>query len=298
MKLSGLHLLLTYQCTFECDHCFVWGSPWQHGVMTLENIRRILREAQDLGTIESIYFEGGEPFLYYAVLLEGARLAKNAGFQVGIVSNSYWATSVEDAIEWLKPFAGLIGDLSVSSDLYHYDELLSRQAQNARATADRLGIPIGTICIAQPEATTAATTIGQLPEDESAVMYRGRAAEKLAARASQQSWRQFTACPHEDLREPGRVHVDPFGNLHLCQGIVIGNLFHTPLKEICERYDPDAHPITGPLLRGGPIELAQRYNLPHRETYADACHFCYEARSALRPRLAEALAPEQMYGVN
>ncbi len=298
MKLSGLHLLLTYQCTFECDHCFVWGSPWQHGVMTLENIRRILREAQDLGTIESIYFEGGEPFLYYAVLLEGSRLAKNAGFQVGIVSNSYWATSVEDAIEWLKPFAGLIGDLSVSSDLYHYDELLSQQAQNARTAADRLGIPIGTICIAQPEAITAATTVGQLPEDESAVMYRGRAAEKLAARASQRSWRQFTACPHEDLREPGRVHIDPFGNLHLCQGIVIGNLFHTPLKEICERYDPDAHPITGPLLRGGPIELARRYDLPHRETYADACHFCYEARSALRPRLAEVLAPEQMYGVN
>ena len=34
MKLSGLHLLLTCQCTFECDHCFVWGSPWQSGVMT------------------------------------------------------------------------------------------------------------------------------------------------------------------------------------------------------------------------------------------------------------------------
>ena len=38
MKLSGLHLLLTYQCTFECDHCFVWGSPWQTGTLTLEQI--------------------------------------------------------------------------------------------------------------------------------------------------------------------------------------------------------------------------------------------------------------------
>ena len=27
MKLSGLHFLLTYRCVYECDHCFVWGSP-------------------------------------------------------------------------------------------------------------------------------------------------------------------------------------------------------------------------------------------------------------------------------
>jgi MoaA/NifB/PqqE/SkfB family radical SAM enzyme len=56
MKLSGLHLLLTYQCTFECDHCFVWGSPWQSGTMTTRDVRRILHEAADVGTVESILF--------------------------------------------------------------------------------------------------------------------------------------------------------------------------------------------------------------------------------------------------
>ena len=65
MKLSGLHLLLTYQCNLECDHCFVWGSPWQTGTMTLQNIRHFLQQAKDISTIKSIYFEGGEPFLYY-----------------------------------------------------------------------------------------------------------------------------------------------------------------------------------------------------------------------------------------
>src|SRR5512136_2966815 len=174
MKLSGLHLLLTYQCTFECDNCFVWGSPWQTGTLTLENIRHIVREAQDLGTITSIYFEGGEPFLYYATLLAGVRLATVAGFEAGIVSNSYWATSVDDAIEWLRPLAGLIDDLSVSSDEYHYDEMLSQQAQNAQTAADRLGIPIGTISVAPPEMADPTQAVGQLPESESGVMYRGR----------------------------------------------------------------------------------------------------------------------------
>jgi MoaA/NifB/PqqE/SkfB family radical SAM enzyme len=297
MKLSGLHLLLTYQCTFECDHCFVWGSPWQTGTMTLENIRHIVREARDLGTITSIYFEGGEPFLYYATLLAGVRLAKEAGFEVGIVSNSYWATSVDDAIEWLRPFASLINDLSVSSDEYHYDEKLSQQARNACAAADQLGIPIGTISIASPEVVDPTLVAGQLPESESGVMYRGRAAVKLSGKARQYPWSQFNECPYEDLREPGRVHVDPLGNLHICQGIVIGNLFQTPLKEICERYDPDRHPIAGPLLRGGPIELVKVYAVSHRETYADACHLCYEVRRDLRHRFPEILAPDQVYGV-
>jgi MoaA/NifB/PqqE/SkfB family radical SAM enzyme len=297
MKLSGLHLLFTYQCNFECDHCFVWGSPWQSGTMTLNIIQQILQQGKDLGTVKWIYFEGGEPFLYYAVLVKGVQEAAQMDYQVGIVSNGYWATDENDAIECLNPFAGLVQDLTVSSDLYHYSEKLSRQARNAREAADKLGIPVCVITIARPEETEAETVAGQLPAGESSVLYRGRAAEKLVAQAAQQPWTQFRECAFENLREPGRVHVDPFGNLHICQGISIGNLFHTPLKAICEAYDPYSHPIAGPLLEGGPVELIRRYGLSHAETYADACHMCYEARRVLRERFPEILGPDQMYGV-
>ena len=130
-------------------------------------------------------------------------------------------------------------------------------------------------------------------------MYRGRAAAKLSPKAKDFPWEQFTACPHEDLREPGRVHLDPFGNLHICQGVVIGNLFDTPLKTICASYDSQTHPVTGPLLRGGPAELARVYNLQPAAgaKYADACHLCYETRLALRPRFPQELRPDGMYGI-
>ena len=75
MELTGVHFLLTYQCTFACDHCFVWGSPWQEGAMSLADIDRVLDQAEELGTVESVFFEGGEPFLYYATLVEGVRRA-------------------------------------------------------------------------------------------------------------------------------------------------------------------------------------------------------------------------------
>ena len=296
MNLSSLHLLLTYQCTLECDHCFVWGSPWQTGTLTLENFQRILRQAQELGTIESIYFEGGEPFLYYALLLRAAQMAAGVGFKVGVVSNGYWATTVEDAVEWLKPFADLLQDLSVSSDVYHWNEALGRRAQHAQAAATQLGIPLGFISIAQPGVEQAGSVVGQLPAGESSVMFRGRAAQKLAPRAPRQPWPDFAECPYEDLREPGRVHVDPLGNLHICQGIVLGNVFEAPLKTLCAGVDADAHPITGPLLKGGPAELARRYSVPVQEGYADACHLCYDTRCRLRSRFPDILQPDQMYG--
>ncbi len=293
MKLSGLHLLLTYQCTRECGHCFVWGSPRQRGVLNLEQIEQILNQAKEAG-IESVYFEGGESFIYYDVLVKGVQMAAEMGFSVGIVSNAYWATSVAKAAERLQPFAGILSDLTVSSDLYHCEEVLSEESQNAIVAAKWLKIPTGMISIAKPDGD-AAQTHGQI-KDQGAVMYRGRAAVMLAPQAEQHPWNKFTQCPHEDLREPGRIHLDPFGNLHICQGIVISNVFEKPLKEISESYRPEAHPICGPLLEGGPAALVSEYNLPHESTYADACHLCYEARLALRGRFPELLKPDSMYG--
>ena len=293
MKLTGLHLLTTYQCNFSCDHCFVWGSPYQPGVMTLAMIEEILKEAGRAG-IKSIYFEGGEPFLYYPVLAKAVQEAALNGMSVGIVTNGFWATDVEDAAEWLSPLAGRIRDLTVSSDGYHNSDSGDHFAANAGAAAIQLGIPFGVIGIAPPE--EAGSVRGQIPEGSSAVMYRGRAAHLLAEKAPQHPWEEFTSCPHEDLKDPGRVHVDPCGNLHVCQGISIGNLLTTPLSDICSGYDPAFHPVIRPLLQGGPVELACREGITPGGTYADACLFCYELRLKLRKKYPEVLCPDQMYG--
>src|SRR3972149_11576276 len=123
MTLTGLHILLTYKCTYECDHCFVWGSPWQEGTFTLEQLEDVLRQARAVKTIKTIFYEGGEPFLYYPLLVSGVRRAAGLGFATGIVSNGYWATTKEDAQIWLPPLAEAgLEILQISSDLLHGDE--------------------------------------------------------------------------------------------------------------------------------------------------------------------------------
>jgi hypothetical protein len=127
-------------------------------------------------------------------------------------------------------------------------------------------------------------------------MFRGRAVASFAGKAPKQPWDSFHECLHEDLAEPERIHLDPLGNLHLCQGLLMGNLFERPLREIVESYAPREDPVVGPLLAGGPAELVRLYDLPHAADYADACHLCYSTRQLLRTRFPKTLAPGQMYG--
>ena len=291
MELSGLHLLLTYKCTSECDHCFVWGSPQQSGTMTLEQIREILRQAQELRSCEWIYFEGGEPFLYYAALVDSVKQAARAGFKVGIVSNGYWATGGPDAVECLRPFSGLVQDLSISSDCFHGSEAVSSEARYAYEAAERLEIPCELISVEEPGAPLAHSDAPELPVCQASVKFRGRAASKLVDNVELSSWREFDECPHEELRDPERVHVDAYGNVHICQGLLVGNLFQTPLKDICRDYDAETHPVIG-----GPAELLRAFDQPGDETFADACHLCYETRRTLISHFPDVLAPPSVYG--
>ena len=127
-------------------------------------------------------------------------------------------------------------------------------------------------------------------------MFKGRAAVKLIEGVELHPWCEFDQCPHEQLGDPGRVHVDYLGHVHVCQGLTMGSLFERPLAELVAGYDPHAHPIVGPLLAGGPAALVEQYGLPHDDAVVDACHLCYMARQQLRQRFPQWLTPGQMYG--
>jgi MoaA/NifB/PqqE/SkfB family radical SAM enzyme len=298
--LTGVHFLLTYTCPFECDHCFLHCGPYAEGTFTISQVRRTLEEAQKLGTVTSIYFEGGEAFLYYPLLVESVRLAKKMGFRIGIVSNGYWATSEEDAQLWLKPLAEIgLDDLSLSDDEYHRGSAQVSPVQAARAAAESLGMEPSTICIDAPVVTTPEAADGTKGEPVigGGAVFRGRAAEKLTTGLPTRSARTMTCCPHEELKAPKRVHVDSFGNVHICQGLSMGNMWQTPLSELVAHYDYREHPICSALVEGGPSALARGHNVQAADRYVDECHMCYLVRKELLNEHPQFLAPPQVYGI-
>lgn len=297
--LTGIHFLMTYTCNLECDHCFLYSGPNAQGTMTLPQIRIVLDESQKIGSVEWIYFEGGEPFLFYPSLLEGVRLARDMGFKVGIVTNAYGAVSEDDAEVLFRPLSELgVSYLSISDDSFHFGERDS-PAKRGLAAARKLGIPTSPICIQKPfvEAIPGQGQHKGSPVIGGGAMFKGRAVEKLTAGLPLRSCRELIQCPHEDLKSPSRVHVDPYGHVHLCQGLSMGNMWERPLSALALEYGADSHPICGPLIRGGPALLAKQYNVPHENAYVDECHFCYLVRRAIIDRFPEYLAPRQVYGL-
>ena len=290
---KGIHFLLTYTCPFECDHCFVYSSPRARGTFTLQQVRDVLDEARKIGTIEWIYFEGGEPTLFYPLMLEGIRLAYGMGFKTGVVTNAYWAATEEDAALWLRPLAKLgLNDLSISDDSLHGSDGEDSAPKRALAAAKGLGISCGSISMEDPAQAAQSPSV-----TDGGVMFKGRAAEKLTDGLPRRPIAELTACPDEDLEHPSRVHIDAYGNVHICQGISMGNLWETPLSTLVEYYNGRAHPICGPLIEGGPARLAAQYGVAHDEGYVDECHFCYEIRRALLEGHSQYLGPPQVYGL-
>lgn len=298
--LTGIHLLLTYMCNFTCDHCFWYSGPDAKGTFTLRELRETISEIARIGTVEWVYFEGGEPFLFFPLMMEGLTMARGIGLKTGIISNAYWGTSREDAALWLKPLRDLeISDLSISDDVFHHDGKAENPATLAAGAARDLGLPVGTLCIEKPWIDTSVKNDlnSEKPAIGGGVLFRGRAVEKLTAPLPKREWKTLTRCPYEDLNDPDRIHIDPYGNVHLCQGLSMGNMRQAPLSNLVQRYSALSHPICGPLVRGGPALLAKEYGVDHEGKYVDECHFCYSVRLALIPRFPQYLTPMQVYGL-
>jgi MoaA/NifB/PqqE/SkfB family radical SAM enzyme len=298
LELRGIHFLLTYRCDLECDHCFVWGSPKAKGVFTLKQIRNILTEAKKLGTVNYVSIEGGEPFLYYPIMIKTVEEAVNLGFRVEILSNCYWATCPEDAVEWLLPIAeaGNVG-LSLSSDFYHGENWETPEVKNAVEAANSLNMKAGILAVRYSNSEVSCpNNIEGAKVDLCELMYKGRAFSELTKKATKKPWREFTKCPYENFPKQERVHIDPLGYVHVCQGISIGNAWQKPLSKIIDEYNPFENPILEPLVRGGPVALVEKFSLSHDEAYADACHLCSAARLILRSKYPDVLVPDQMYG--
>jgi hypothetical protein len=298
--LNGIHFLLSYMCNYECDHCFLFCSPDSKGTFTLKQINQVLDEAVKIKTVKWIYWEGGEPFLFYPLMLESMKLAKERGFKNGIVTNSYWATDTNDAKLWLKPISELaIADFSVSDDTFHYEDAAENLSKYAHLAAKTLSIPTGAINIEKPtfEVTMEKGQVKGTPVIGGGAMFRGRAVDRLIEGLPTRKWDRLKECPYEDLIGLGRVHVDCFGNTQICQGLSIGNFWNEPLSELVSEYNPEEHPICGPLIKGGPAQLVKEYNLEHEEEYVDECHLCYLARKSLLDKYPQYLGPQQVYGL-
>ena len=279
-SLSGIHFLITYGCSAECDHCFIWGSPQRRSSMTPEQIDDFLEQVVSLGTVTSVCAEGGESFTKYDSVLHFLRRATTFGLTAGALTNASWVKSRAQAADRIAELmAAGLRDLGISTDQWHQGS-----------------VPVERVDLLLQVCTAAGLEAARMETSPEGVMFRGRAAERLAPAMPTRPAEELASCPHEQLGAPSRVHLDCYGFLHLCQGLTLGRL---RVPEAVAGYDPEAHPIVRLLLNGGPYALGRHaadLGFEMAPEYVDACHLCYRAREFLRPRFPDLLAPDEMYG--
>ena len=133
-------------------------------------------------------------------------MVRDLGLQAGIVTNGYWATSPDDAEQWLDPLLGLnIVDFSVSDDRFHSSKGDQSPGAIAFRAANKLGLPCAMIRIDPPTvipASCSGSDKGE-PVTGGGVLFKGRAAEKLTTGLPVRPWRTLATCPHEELHRPG-----------------------------------------------------------------------------------------------
>jgi len=270
------------------------------GKLTPTQVTHLIEQTSTIKTIEWVYFEGGEPFLVYPLLLSSVKRAKRLGFKVGIISNGYFGRSEEAAMRYLKPLIALgLDRIYISSDQFHYKNTVNSPARKVIEASIKLGLPTTRIRIGEPQSSEQDPILKNdlfLDETRPLIMV-GRAAEKIQLNPSNNDWRSFTICPFKDLEDPESIYIDPFGNAQFCQGITLGNVWSSPIHDLMDQIDIASHPIYGPIRLNGPKGLVEEYNLAPLDEYQDACHLCYATRRQLVNRFPEYLSPPQVYNI-
>lgn len=104
---------ITAKCNYNCKFCF--SRNLDDEVTSVEKAYEVLRKVREMG-MEKINFVGGEPTLH-PLFFDIAKLAKEMGFSVSVVSNGYYFT--REFISKLSPIADWLG-FSIDS----FNELL------------------------------------------------------------------------------------------------------------------------------------------------------------------------------
>ncbi len=303
MALSGLHLLLTYKCNASCRHCFLSAGPRHRGSMSESLAFQIIDTAGAMPDVNHIFLEGGEPFLFPELMCRTIERASGRGLWVGALTNGFWATDKDRATQTLAPLieAGLDG-LSISADAWHAEFVPVENVKLAVSAAADLGLAAD-IMVCRPGSEEPGGDAGDLGDQTGAEVYlggviaRGRAASSDILK-SEKPWQSLNRC-RENLSAPGRVHIGPSGEIHLCQGLLLGRRAgRERLRDILEAYSADDHPLAALLTAGGPAELASfaiELGWVPQPRYADNCHLCYAARRWLLAKYPDYLGPPQIY---
>jgi len=300
---SSFHLLLDYQCNFECAHCSVGSSPRTKLPMPRELLRKALAEIAQIVPPEGleelqgpwprtiVTFTGGEATLRKEILLEGIELAHQAGFFTRLITNGWWATTPEGAAAMVAELAKAGLDIfQMSYDDYHAPFAPFEKVVNAVRAAVSASLRVHVLCIADDNAhygadrirKDLAAALGMTPAEMEPVV--GVNQDYPAPTGTGESLTPLRLAPQSNIEIGCRdvmnsFSIHPNGLVKVCCGhamfystdLTVGNLFDEPLSAMIER---GSHNILYWWIHMyGPKRILDKLGV--QGTYTSICHACH-----------------------
>lgn len=132
-------IAITRKCNISCRHCISECQPNSTEKLSLQVIEKLIEQTAGLGTVKSIVFTGGETFLEYEKLIYAVSLCEKLGLEASVITNGFWASTVETAKQKLSRLKGL-KILNVSVDSFHQEFIPINQIHNTIKACKELGI--------------------------------------------------------------------------------------------------------------------------------------------------------------
>ena len=322
--MSVLKIHMTYQCIAMCDHCRFGCTNEKREVIDQALALDCIKLLKKHNNLELVVLMGGEPGLFPDLTHSLASEIHKLGLAVRIETNAFWATSIEAASDFLEPLYSNNASVMFSLDSFHETFVSPSCIEYAIRASDKLkgNYNIESAYMNYPNVhherdirtdkllRDMENEIGRSPccrVYKGSVFYNGRASVMLASQVSEGRGVPSDLCQQVPWWTNGWLEtldlliLDSEGYISKGCGIAIGNVKITNMGEIIESFDAKKHPIFSILTEYGPIGLAeQAINLGYsmKDSYADKCHLCQEARNILRIRYPEYLAPSQHYNIS
>jgi MoaA/NifB/PqqE/SkfB family radical SAM enzyme len=306
---TNLGIILSRKCNIRCAHCISLSSPHISDFPPIYNVIRILEDAaklkkENIGP-NLISFTGGEPFLYELPLFKYTTFASDLGFETGIVTNCFWATSISKAENKVKQFKH-VTRFDISTDIRHSSYISLDRIKNAICAMTALN-KLGYIRIVrQPNDEEYfkifSEMISQLKVNhhlyESNLIYLNNKGEPILECESPVIKLPLFPCTSilPIIYPSGIVYAccGAIPNLKKNNPLILGDLKKESLRTVYRRFH--TNPIIQSLRIGGIAETIDLIPTPEKEkvllTHHDPsnmCYTCFTSLARLNTKVAENL---------
>lgn len=285
MHYENLGILLTNQCTAECDICCFSCSPKKNTWLPFEKVIECIRMSKEVPEIKQIGFSGGEPFLDYTNLKNYIQEVDKLGIASSVTTNAFWADTFQSAYEKMKILkqAGLKG-IGFSYDEYHSKFVDVNKIVNAILAAKALDLEIVLQCVVinQSHLGKIFDILGPHLVDVSVGIipcYRSGNAEQTIDDSN--IIREYN-CKGKYCRKSGTFSIDCNGNIWPCcspcvvqTALSIGNIYEISIPNAYERLQSNIF-LTALRNYGFDyfLDIADKVGIEYPRKIVSSCELC------------------------